>query len=390
MTELTRQHLDCGDPTPSLWSLLSRDPDGGLEPLFDGRRVAFSFNTRTALREACDILGLQPGDEVLAPAYNCGSELDPLLDAGLDIAFYQIDRRTRPDLTDMAQRVTPKTKAIYLTHYFGMLQPDTSAIRALCNEHGLFLIEDCALSLLSGDRPAEGFAGDVSVFCFYKLFPVLAGGAIVLNADQLEFREPFDQPPPHSLLRKPFIRMGLEAFVGARLLRKVAMWRRKGRVTPSLAAEPGAHIDMPPGYYFDPALKHSRISGFTKRALAAFNPAQTRTRRRENYDIYQSLLSDIAGVTPLYETLPDTACPLSFPVLVEDRDAVAARLSARGIAATPWWSGYNQKLDWAEFDDAQFLKDHVLTLPCGQHLAADHIRLIVSELTAALGTADQP
>ncbi|MCK0140616.1 DegT/DnrJ/EryC1/StrS family aminotransferase [Aliiroseovarius sp. F47248L] len=388
MTDLTRQHLDCADPTPSSWSLLSRDPDGGLEPLFDGRRVAYSFNTRTALREACDILGLQPGDGVLAPAYNCGSELDPLLDAGLDIAFYRVDRRTCPDLADIARRITPKTKAIYLIHYFGMLQPDTSALRALCDEHGLFLIEDCALSLLSGDNPAEGFAGDVSVFCFYKLFPVLAGGAIVLNANGLNFQRPFDQPPPASLLRKPYIRMGLEAVLGPRTLRKLAMWRRKGRAVSTTFAEPGPHIDMPPGYYFDPALRSSRISGFTKRALETFNPTQTRARRRENYQTYQTLLSDTAGIAPLYATLPETACPLSYPVLVEDRDALAARLSARGIAATPWWSGYNQKLNWDGFDDAKFLKDHVLSLPCGQHLDRGHISLIMSELTAALGTAD--
>lgn len=387
MTDLTRLHLDCGDPTPSLWSLLSRDPGGGLTPLFDGRRVRYSFNTRTALREACDILGLQPGDRVLAPAYNCGSELDPLLAAGLDIGFYRVDRQTRPDLDDMARRITPGTKAIYLTHYFGMLQPDTAAIRALCDEHGLLLIEDCALSLLSGVHPAEGFAGDVSVFCFYKLFPVLAGGAIVLNSDHLEFPHPFDQPPPASLLRKPLLRMGLEAVSGARNLKRLALWRRRGRAAPVPSAGTGGHSDMPPGYYFDPALCRSRISGFTRRALSSFNPMRTRARRRENFTTYQEILSDIVGVTPLYPTLPETACPLSYPVLVDDRDALAARLSARAIAATPWWSGYHRKLTWDGFDDAQFLKDHVLSLPCGQHLDRRHIALIVSELTAALARA---
>ena len=52
-----------------------------------GRRAASSFNTRTAIWRAVTMLGLTPGDEVLAPAWNCGSELDPLLRRGLQCGF---------------------------------------------------------------------------------------------------------------------------------------------------------------------------------------------------------------------------------------------------------------------------------------------------------------
>ena len=382
MTERARLLLECGDEMPSVRPLLKRDAKGGALSLLSDRRVKYSFNTRTVIREAFDILGLVPGDQILAPAYNCGSELDPLLDAGIKLGFYQVDRKTRPDVGDMERKITPDTKAIYLIHYFGMLQPDVQAIRALCDKHGLFLIEDCALSLLSGDKPAEGFAGDVSVFCFYKLFPVVAGGAIVLNSERLSFAAEFDVPPPRALVLKPYLRLVVQTLVGARALRKFALKRRRAGAEVEGNSPPSSDCstDMPGGYYFDPALKHSRMSGYTKRALAGLSVEHARDTRRSNFALYQKHLKDLPALEPLFKDLPPADCPLSYPVLVKDRDVIAAKLGALGIAATPWWSGYNQKLNWDRFEDAQYLKNHVLTLPCGQHLNEAHISLISSEL----------
>ncbi|WP_371170543.1 DegT/DnrJ/EryC1/StrS family aminotransferase [Aliiroseovarius sp. 2305UL8-7] len=388
MTERARLLLECGDEMPAIRPLLSRDPNGGAFALFAGRRVKYSFNTRTAIREACDILRLVPGDQVLVPAYNCGSELDPLLDAGLDLQFYQVDRTTRPDLDDLERKITPATKAIYLIHYFGMLQPDAHAIRALCEKNGLYLIEDCALSLLSGEVPAEGLAGDISLFCFYKLLPVVAGGAIVLNSDRLEFDAEFDAAPPRSLVMKPYLRLALQTVLGARNIRKIAMKRR--RVSNDVPREPStSEPDMPVGYYFDPALRRSRLSSYTKKALVGFDVMNVREKRRENFATYQRMLKDEPGLVPLFPELPSTDCPLSYPVLVNDRDGLARKLSVLGIAATPWWSGYNQKLDWGGFADARYLKDHILALPCGQHLNETHITLISDEVKRGLSAVAQ-
>jgi dTDP-4-amino-4,6-dideoxygalactose transaminase len=96
-------------------------PTGGALALFSGRRVSYSFNTRVAIRKACDILGLRPGDEVLAPAFNCGSELDPLLDAGLAVRLYGVDRQAMVEPEAIARLIGPRTRAVYLTHYFGAL-----------------------------------------------------------------------------------------------------------------------------------------------------------------------------------------------------------------------------------------------------------------------------
>lgn len=89
---------------------------------------------------------------------------------------------------------------------------------------------------------------------------------------------------------------------------------------------------------------------------------------------------------PLFPGLPETAVPLACPVLVENRDAVAAALQERGIGATPWWAGYHQGLDWTDFPESRYLKDQVLALPVHQGLdeiGLDYIADALAGVSAA-------
>ena len=359
-------------------AFFDRDPKGGLPALFRGRRIAYSFNTRVAIRRACDLLGLRPGDEVLAPAYNCGSELDPLLHAGLQIMLYPVGGQACVDLAAIEARVTSRTKAIYLIHYFGFLQPATAALRALCDARGLLLIEDCALSLLSGVTPAAGHAGDISVFCFYKFFPTIGGGALVINNDRIAGEVRFEKTLPTRMATKHLLRAGIDMALGVE--RRNALMRRlkpgrAGHVTTS-TTRPAEYPDMPPHYYFDARLRDARINGLTALQIRSFDMAATIATRRTNYRTYLAAFCDMPGMVPLFPDLTDEACPLSMPVLVENRDALAAALVARGIAATPWWAGYNRHLDFKGHPEACHLKNRVLSLPCHQYLGEAEISYI--------------
>ena len=84
----------CGDLATASSLITRQDASGGVPALLSGRRVRYSFNTRVAIRKTVEILGLKPGDEVLAPAYNCGSELDPLRHAGLSIRLFPVPHST--------------------------------------------------------------------------------------------------------------------------------------------------------------------------------------------------------------------------------------------------------------------------------------------------------
>lgn len=388
-----RAALNCGNPPMAFGLGLRRDPAGGVPSLFTGRRVSYSFNTRVAIRKAVDLLGLKPGDEVLAPAYNCGSELDPLRHAGLNVRLYPVTDTAEIDPDQLSRMIGPHTRALYLTHYFGFLQPETDAVRTLCNTHGLRLIEDCALSLLSGDAPAEGRAGDISVFCFYKFFPVLAGGALVINDDHIAAPTSLAHHAPITVASKHILRAGLGMALGAdraaELMRRLK--RNAGTEPVSPASSAITPPDMPGHYYFDPALQDTRIASITTRALSGFDVAAAIAARRTNY---ARLLDGLAGTPNLravYPDLPTATVPLSMPVRVKNchRNALVKALQAEGIAAMPWWAGYNRHLDFSDrpgidLSAARTLKDTIVSLPIHQYLGTveiDHIAARLRQLS---------
>jgi dTDP-4-amino-4,6-dideoxygalactose transaminase len=354
-----------------------------VQDLFIGRHVHFSFNTRTAIRVACDALGLTPGDEVLVPAYNCGSEIDPLLHAGLSVTIYPVGRDLVADPDAIARRISPRTRAVYVTHYFGFLQPKLAEIRALCDINGLRLMEDCALSLLSGSRPAAGRIGDVSFFCFHKFFSTPGGSALVINAGDLPSAPTFDRPPLRRTEFKFMARRILGALIGIDRLRQAKRALIKTS-TDQIIQLSGKKQDIPGHYYFDPDLRGRRMSRLVAKTIQRTDLDAAIQQRRRNWQIYQELLVRVPEAEPLIQELPHDICPHSMPVLIPDRDRIVSELQAVGVDVTAWWAGFHQGLDWSMAEDAIVLKNSALSLPLSPGLTRSDLSKIVALLAARL------
>ncbi len=378
--------LDCGPLRLTAASFFRRDAEGGVPALFAGRQASYSYNTRAAIRKSCDLLGLKPGDEVLAPAYNCGSEVDPLLHAGLNVRLFPVNRQARIDPDEVERRITARTRAVYMIHYFGFLQPAAADLRALCDRHGLALLEDCALSLLSGASPVEGQAGDIAFFCLYKFFPVPSGGVMVINNPKITGSTAFDAPPPRAEVLRQILREGLAMLPGGNAVKDVLRRFRSGAAAgPDQSAEDGDALpDMPQHYYFDPALTDARISRLAALPIRSFNVKAAISARRANYQQYLQAFSELPAARPVHPELPPDVCPLNMPVIVERRDHINAALQARGIASTPWWAGYHRGLNYGDEGAARDLKDNVLSLPLHQALGPAHIKHIADCLRDVL------
>jgi hypothetical protein len=134
--------------------------------------------------------------------------------------------------------------------------------------------------------------------------------------------------------------------------------------------------DMPRSYYFSDSICHWGPSRLTRAFLRDLAIDQIVARRRSNFERLAGALSDVDGVQPLFDSLPDGMCPLLFPVLVSNRQRWVEQLGKRGVAAIPWWSGYHRRLDWSGFPEARYLKDQLLALPLHQELDERHIEYI--------------
>jgi dTDP-4-amino-4,6-dideoxygalactose transaminase len=95
----------------------------------------------------------------------------------------QHDLSIDPD--DVAEKITPRTKAVAAVHFAGYAAP-VDRLRALCDEHGLALIEDAAHapSARLGERKlgTYGLAGCFSLFS-NKVISVGEGGMVSTDDD---------------------------------------------------------------------------------------------------------------------------------------------------------------------------------------------------------------
>lgn len=89
---------------------------------FTGAKHAFAVNNCTsALKMAAIFCHIQPGDEVIIPAYTFCASAIPFGDLGVKIVWADINPDTWTiDPDDIARKITPKTKAVVCVHLLGM------------------------------------------------------------------------------------------------------------------------------------------------------------------------------------------------------------------------------------------------------------------------------
>jgi dTDP-4-amino-4,6-dideoxygalactose transaminase len=143
-------------------------------------------NGTDALVIALRALGLEPGDEVVCPAYTFYATAEAIVQAGGVPVFADVSPDTLClDPEAAAAAVTPRTRALLPVHLFGH-PADVPALRAVCERHGLFLLEDAAQAFgASLDGTPCGAFGDAATFSFFptKNLPAFGDGGLITTSD---------------------------------------------------------------------------------------------------------------------------------------------------------------------------------------------------------------
>ena len=126
-----------------------------------------------------------PGDEVITTAYSFFATAGCIARLGATPVFVDIDPNTfniDPDL--IAEKITPRTKAIIPVHLFGQMA-DMNSIMDIAKEHNLVVIEDAAQAI--GAEYKEQRAGSIGHYGCFSFFPAKNlgcagdGGMVVTN-----------------------------------------------------------------------------------------------------------------------------------------------------------------------------------------------------------------
>jgi dTDP-4-amino-4,6-dideoxygalactose transaminase len=161
-----------------------------------GSPFALAVNSATAgLHLALAGLGVGPGDEVITTPLTFCATVNTILHVGATPVLADIGPDGNIDPQSIAERITPRTRAIMPVH-LGGLPCDMEAIWALARRHGLLVIEDAAhavgshyrgVSIGSGDSAGDA-RSDAVAFSFYatKNLTTGEGGMVTTHHPQLE------------------------------------------------------------------------------------------------------------------------------------------------------------------------------------------------------------
>jgi dTDP-4-amino-4,6-dideoxygalactose transaminase len=157
-----------------------------LSERLQGAHVLLTTSCTHALELALMALGVGPGDEVILPSFTFVSTANAVLRQGATPVFAEIQPNTfNLDPADVEARITSRTRAIMPVHYAGVAC-EMDGLRALAEQHDLWVIEDAAQALGSAYRSRPlGTVGDAGGISFHATKNVTCGeGGALVTRDQ--------------------------------------------------------------------------------------------------------------------------------------------------------------------------------------------------------------
>jgi dTDP-4-amino-4,6-dideoxygalactose transaminase len=253
-------------------------------------------NGTDALVVALRALDLEPGDEVIVPAFTFVATASAVALAGGVPVFAEVELDTlNLDAADAAARVTPRTVGVIGVHLFGRPY-DLAGVSELCRRHGLWQLEDAAQA--HGARVGERRVGSFGELASWSFYPTKNLGAFG-DAGAVTGSDPA-------------------------LLARVRRIANHGRTEHYLHAELGTNSRLDA---LQAAVLNLRLPG-----LDAAN-----ARRREIAARYREALAGASGVDVLRDPDGTELVYHQFTLLADRRDALREHLAADGIGSTVFY-----------------------------------------------------
>jgi len=237
------------------------------------RHAVALANGSVALDLALRVLGIGPGDEVIVTPRTFVASAGCIALSGALPVFADVDPVSQNIVPSLVERaITGRTRAVIAVHLAGW-PCELDQLRHLCDEHRIYLIEDCAQAHGARSRGrAAGSFGDLAAFSFCqdKIMTTGGEGGLLATNDErlwkkawsfkdhgkdidLAFRN--NHPPGFRWLVRDFgtnYRMTeMQAAIGRIQLGKLDHWVDTRRVHASVLDEgfqgiPGLRATVPP------------------------------------------------------------------------------------------------------------------------------------------------
>jgi len=154
-----------------------------------GTKHAVGVNSGTdAIKLSLKSVGVGFGDEVITAANTFVATVGAIAELGAIPVFVDCDDSFCMDVQQVAEKISPKTKAIVPVHFTGYMT-DMTALKPIAEKYELPIVEDACQSILGEfDGQKAGSIGDAGCFSLHPLKNLNVwsdGGVITTNNDSL-------------------------------------------------------------------------------------------------------------------------------------------------------------------------------------------------------------
>lgn len=168
-------------PRKGIWK--SKQLEAAICKTFGTGYAQLTSSGTAALTTAMASFGIGAGDEVIMPAFTFVASFEAVLSMGAVPVLVDIDETLTLNPAAVKAAITPKTKCIMPVHMCGSMA-DLDALKAICDEHQLILLEDACQSIGGTYKGKHlgtiGHAGTFS-FDFVKMITCGEGGVVMTN-----------------------------------------------------------------------------------------------------------------------------------------------------------------------------------------------------------------
>ncbi len=325
---------------------------------FTGAPHAVSVSSCTAgMHLIYHTLGFGPGDEIIVPSQTHVATAHAVELTGARPVFADAEPKYgNIDPLAIESLITSKTKALAVVHYLGV-PADMEKISMIAKKHGLFLLEDCALSPGASFRDVHtGLVGDAGCFSFYpvKHLTTAEGGMIILK--------------DAALTKK------------LKLLKAFGVNRNHGERT-----IPGDYDVVDLGYNYRMSEVHAAIGIEQMTKLPSFLE-----KRKANFNLLASLLRAENKFRILQQPVDEERTSSHYCMgiilqaeLARKRATLMNELKAKGIGTSiyyphpvPHMTYYREKYGEISSPNAETISNSLIALPVGPHLDSNDMKTI--------------
>lgn len=345
----------------------------------DGENVRYTYKARGAIFLYLRSLRTER-KEVLIPSYHCPTMVYAIERAGFVPRYYGVREDLSIDIDSLKSTLGSNTAIVLVINYFGF-SASIDAVRALSQEQGALVLEDCSHSFLQANpTKLAGGRGSASVYALWKLIPSGVGGMALLNVQSEPIAKPKGGISHKAWLRH--IKHLAEQVIASILLHSKSTEKNKKssgqtRWEPNLLQASMGDATLEEIYRQYPNVTEdfeSRIPALQKFILRHTKLDKVVDARRRNYRVLQDALHGCGRAKSLFDTLPDAVVPWCFPLRIKHRRKFDFRMRELGV---PLFT-FGEKLHPSLFADeglseelksiARSLRDSILCIGIHQNL----------------------